>query len=210
MKALTITRMIGAIVLSVSLTACGKTIDWKQEVKLHDGRVIVVDRQSKISGTVFPENVTLEFEQTLTFRHPDSGERIEWKLPQGLQPVSFDFDRGTPYYVLHAHTVADYNNWGCPNPPYLVYRYQQGNWNPVAFGELPPHFGKRNVLSMSKYIKNMKDGRTVSPSEVEAVIDSFDPEIRTVNRKKVNPIAEGCRQSVLHQLGRQSEIDTRR
>lgn len=205
-----IERIVWLITVSLSLTACGKTIDWKQEVKLHDGRVIVVDRLSKISGTVFPENVTLEFEQTLTFRHPDSGERIEWKLPQGLQPISFDFDRGTPYYVLRAHTVADYNNWGCPNPPYLVYRFQHGNWSAVAFGELPPHFGKRNVLSMSKYIKNMKDGRTVSPREVEAVIDSFDPEIRTVSRERVSPIAKGCEESTLIRQGRQSEIDNRR
>lgn len=198
------------IAVSLSLTACGKTIEWKQEVKLHDGRVIVMDRVSKISGTIFPENVTLEFEQTLSIRHPDSGVRIEWKLPQGLHPLSFDFYQGIPYYVLRANTVADYNTWGCPNPPYLVYSYQHGNWNAVAFAKLPPHFGKRNVLSMSKYIENMKNGRAVSLKEVEAVIDSLDPEIRTISREKANPIVEGCRQSVLYQQGRQSEIDTRR
>lgn len=63
---------------------------------------------------------------------------------------------------------------------------------------------------MSKYIMGMKDGSTVSPREVEAVIDGFDLEIRAVSRDRVNPIAHGCRQDVLHQQGRQSEIDTRR
>lgn len=92
----TMAKLIWPIAVLSVLSACGKTIEWKQEVKLHDGRVIVMERMSKLSGTVFPENVVLEYEQTLIFRHPDSGTRIEWKIPEGLQPVSFDFDRGIP------------------------------------------------------------------------------------------------------------------
>lgn len=38
------------------------------------------------------------------------------------------FDPGTPNFVLTGNTISDYNTWGCPNPPYLVYRYEQGKW----------------------------------------------------------------------------------
>ena len=198
------------IVASLSLTACGKTIDWKQEVKLHDGRMIVVERQSKLGPTRFPENVALEDAQTLKFAHPATGERIEWVIPKGLQPVALDFDQGIPYYVLKAYTVADYNNWGCPNPPYLIFRYHTDKWQQVSFAELPAHFARRNVVPMSKYIKGIENNRIVTPAEVDAVNSEFRPDDRTIGREKVNPIARGCFESVLHKQGRQSEIDTRR
>lgn len=198
------------IVASLSLTACGKTIEWKQEVKLHDGRVIVIDRTSKLGGTRFPENVALEDMQTLSFHHPDSGDRIEWEIPKGLQPVALDLDRGLPYYVLRAYTVSDYNKWGCPNPPYFVYRYQQETWSLVPFTELPRQFAVPNLLAMSKLVNDIKSGRVVSVSEVEAGINRHAAEYRIISREKVNPIAHGCHESVLHRQGRQSEIDNRR
>ncbi|MDP2823563.1 MAG: hypothetical protein Q8O52_12920 [Sulfuritalea sp.] len=78
-----IDRIIWPIAVLLSLTACGKTIDWKQEVKLHDGKVIVVDRQSKQESMSIPTKGILEPWQQIAFTHPASGERIVWDLPKG-------------------------------------------------------------------------------------------------------------------------------
>jgi len=212
MKALIVN--IGAIVLSVSLTACGKAIDWTEETPLHDGRVLWVERHSEL-GPSFPGNSGMEIGQSLAFKHPNTGERIAWTIPDGLNPVMIDFDQRIPYYVFAGHTVSDYNKWGCPNPPYLVYRYQHGKWSSVPFESLPASFVSRNLIPMSKDVRGLKDGGRVYANEMEnlwARVEYPKPkqEARRISREKVNPIAHGCHESVLHKLGRQSEIDNRR
>jgi hypothetical protein len=202
--------MIG-VIAGFSLTACGRKLDWTQDAPLHDARTLVVERRSEF-GSSFPGNSGLEIGQTLTFRHPDTGERITWRIPEGLQPVMIDFDRGVPYYVLTEYTVADYNQWGCPNPPYLVYRYEQGKWMRIAFEALPEPFLNRNLLEMSKEIRGLKDGGHVSAYGLENHWNGYPKtmNIRQISRKKINPIVKGCWESTLHKQGRQSEIDNRR
>jgi hypothetical protein len=143
-------RVAALLLACLSLTACGKTIEWKQEVPLHDGRLIVIDRVSQ-QGPFNPFlNMRMEVRQELAFTHPDTGERIRWMIPEGLLPYMLDFDDGVPYYVLNAHTVADYNRWGCPNPPWIVYRYERGQWMRVPFEQLPVKFEKVNLMNMAK------------------------------------------------------------
>jgi len=152
----------------------------------------------------------MEVGQTLTFLHPDTGERITWRIPDGLLPVMIDFDQGVPYYILRENTVSDYNKWGCPNPPYLVYRYQQSNWDRLAFDALPATFVNRNLIPMSKVVQGVSNGQVVSANEMESYwFRSEHPkpkqEARKISREKVNPIAEGCYPDVLNAQGRQAE-----
>jgi hypothetical protein len=127
------------------MIACGKIIRWKQEVLLHDGRVMVGDRVSK-QGRIFPANIIMEKEQELSFTHPDTRERIRWDIPAGLLPYILDFENKIPYYVLKAYTVAGYNTWGCPNPLYIACRYTGGQWSQVPIEKLPHRFEKCNLM----------------------------------------------------------------
>jgi hypothetical protein len=208
-------RPLVVLILSAfSLSGCGQTIDWTQEAPLHDGRILVVERRSE-RGPPFPGSTGLEVGQTLAFVHPDTNERIKWRIPDGLQPVMIDFDRGVPHYVLKEYTVSDYNKWGCPNPPYLVFRYQKGEWTRVAFEGLPASFLNRNLMTMSKDAQGLKDGGRVSADQVESfwyAVERPKPrhEARRLSREKISPIGKGCFESVLIKQGRQSEIDNRR
>lgn len=198
-----------------AINACGesgRTLDWKQEVQLHDGRVIVVERISKQTGNIFPENVVMESEQTLSFTHPDTQEKIRWTLPQGLLPAALDFDQKTPYFILRAYTVSDYNKWECPNPPWLVYRYERNAWSRVQFEELPLSITHRNLLPMFKVGPLKESGGMVTVRQLEEYWKSYPKpeEARAISREKVNPIGKGCDEDVLVRLGRQSEIDKRR
>jgi hypothetical protein len=184
-----------------------KTVEWKQEVPLNDGRVVVLERISKQTGTLFPENVSMEYEQTLTFVHPDTQERIRWTLPKGLQPAALYFEEKTPYYLLKAYTVADFNTWGCPNPPWLVYRYEKGEWNRVPFEQLPAKIAMRNLIAMEKTAYKFTDDRYVTADELKRFWESeYDlKRLKIISREKVNPIAKGCHESVLVKLGREAE-----
>jgi hypothetical protein len=201
--------MIGLLLTSFSLTACGggRTIEWKQEVRLHDGRVIVIDRVSKQTGKIFPENTIIEYEKTLTFTHPDTGERIRWTLPKGTGAWMLDFDGEIPYYVLLTSSVADYNDWGCPNPPPIVFRYEQRQWSRIPIEQLPTRFVKPNLLLAAKTDQRSSNDRYVTVEEIDAYFKRQDLPYRIISREKVSPIAKGCHPDVLVKQGRQMEIN---
>lgn len=185
----------------------GKDMDWKQEAPLHDGRVIVIDRLSK-QGPQDPFlNMRMEIGQELTFTHPDTGERIRWPIPQGLQPYMLDFDGGVPYYVLTAYTIGNYNKWACPNPPYLIYRYERGQWGRIPFEQLPSQFRKPNLMDMAKSYEQYIVNSFVSTARLEAYFESHDAPYRVIGRDKVNPIGEGCAAANLFAMDRELEMD---
>ena len=201
------------ILLPLTFTACGKekTLDWHQEALLHDGRTLWVERHSE-RGSPFPGNSGLETGQTLAFSHPNTGERIEWRIPEGLQPVMLDFEQGVPYYVLDTYVSSDYSKWGCPNPPYLVYRYQQGKWKRVAFELLPAQFVILNLMRMSKDARGLVDGGRISVDQMEAYFKDGEQgtkKFRRILREKIAPatLAYDCGLAVIFAMGRESEID---
>lgn len=198
--------------LGIALTGCdtGRTLEWKQEAPLADGRVIVVDRYSEQGPHSNKHNMRMEIGQELAFTHPDTGERIRWRVMNGLQPHMLDFDSGTPYYIFRAYTVLDYNNWDCPNPPYLVYRYEKGGWNRTPFEKLPTQFAKPNLMAMAKSFEKYISSGLVSVSALERYFNEHDPPYRVIGRERISPIGYGCREGTLIRLNRQSEIDNRR
>ncbi len=192
------------------LTACGKGAEhlaWKQEVLLHDGRTITLERLSFIGAEALLMNrLRMEFEQTLAFTHPDTGQRIEWKIPKGLLPFMLDFEAGAPYYVFYAHTVGDYNNWECPNPPYMVFKHAGGQWQRVPFEDLPVRFANRNLMDMAKDHQQYMSNGLVTANMLNRYVLAKDIGRRTINREKINANVKGCFPSVLMKLGRANEI----
>ena len=205
------------LLLISSLTACGsgekETLHWKQQVQLQDGRVIVMERSSQSTGPLFPENKRgLEINQVVAFTNPDTQEQITWPIPKGLKPYTLDFDKKIPYLVLNAYTVADYNTWNCPNPPFLVYRYENKQWLSLPFEQLPARFIKRNLMDMSKSIKHVSSDNLITVDEQQKWIGYGrakweQAEFSTISRKKIHPIAEGCHIGALLEQGRNSEIN---
>lgn len=196
-----------------ALNACGeggKTLDWKQEVRLQDGRTIIVERKSKQTGKIFPENTVIEYEKALSFFHPDTNERIQWTLPKGTGAWMLDFDNGYPYLVLRTSSVADYNKWECPNPPWLAFRYESGQWQRIGQERLPARFVKPNLLHGARTDERATADGLYTVKEMEAYMLKIDPPRRVISREKISPIGKGCDEDVLVRLGRQAEIDKRR
>jgi len=200
-------RLLSILLLCIPLVACGKTVHWKQEVLLQDGRVIVVERTSEQTGNIFPENISMEKSQHIEFLNPENNEKVIWDIPKGLKPFSLDFEGTLPYLVLNAYTVADYNNWNCPNPPYLVYRYQNGSWSSIPFEQLPEKIIKRNLVDMSKSYQRFSDNNFMSLDGHAKFLKDLPKNSRGISREKISAMAEGCDPDTLTKLGRQSEIN---
>jgi hypothetical protein len=145
--------IIGMIALLVfiamvvtSISACGflASASWKEEVKLSDGRVIVVKRRiiREGGGGEWAMNPTLSKpkEYRISFAHPDSsGKMIEWhstKIDEGRYPeipLILDVEAGQPIVFSIIHI-----NIGCEI--YSKYIYRNGAWVEEA---LPEQFEMR-------------------------------------------------------------------
>ena len=103
-------RATFTLMLGVSLSACasliGNTMSWKEEIKLHDGQIVVVERLFHLGGypTLDSHNRSL-LDETITFTLPESNKKITWKTeyrnevpePNSLGPLLLDVLDGVPY-----------------------------------------------------------------------------------------------------------------
>jgi hypothetical protein len=207
----------------------GKTIHWKQEAPLHDGRMLIVERVSELGpSALFLQSMRMEIKQTLSFKHPDTGEKISWTIPDGLQPAMIDFEQGVPWFLMITAMSSDYSKWGCPNPPYLAYRYQNGKWKHVAFEEFPASLEWLNLFTSSSDPMNkgglLPEGSYVQRDQLEQFWGRVDlhrgglgspkpgEEARRFSRDKLSPEAfsEECDLNVVMALGRVAEMSEER
>lgn len=139
---------IGLILaLGVSMNACGFGSEkWKEEVRLSDGRIIVVEREllSERGGDewVFNRSGTKPKEYLIRFAHPDgSGKTVEWRsIKKDFQTwpevaLILDVEAGQPIVFSLVAISA-----GCEI--YSKYIYKNGIWAEEA---LPENFEQRTT-----------------------------------------------------------------
>ena len=85
------------------------TYHWKEEVLLHDGRVMVIERSVKTGYA--PREIGQppgESDYTLTFDAPE-GKSITWDGGRNrFIPMILDFEQGVPYVVATGATSLVY------------------------------------------------------------------------------------------------------
>ncbi|MCX5849717.1 MAG: hypothetical protein NTW65_09730 [Deltaproteobacteria bacterium] len=153
-----ITLFIFIAMLLTSITACGflASASWKEEVKLSDGRVIVVKRRiiREGGGGELAMNPTLSKpkEYRIRFANPDgSGKIIEWrstkKSPRTYPeiPLILDIESGRP--IIFSIVAI---NVGCEI--YTKYVFHNGAWGEE---KLPAQFEKRTTNLFIKLGVNM-------------------------------------------------------
>jgi hypothetical protein len=131
------------------LSSClGKsTYRWKEEVQLHDSRVIVIERSVR-TGEVPVEigQPPAESDYTLTFKTSD-GKSVTWEAGRSFRPMILDFLGEIPYVVATGITLADYQANSCPKPPYFIFKFEAGSWVRIAYEQLPSSVRRANLYS---------------------------------------------------------------
>lgn len=166
--------LLVALLATFALSACfGRaTYHWQEEVLLHDGRVIVIERSVR-TGEV-PVEVGQppgESDYTLTFK-TDDGKTVTWESGKSFWPMILDFFNGTPYIVAGGATGPDYVKHGCPRPPYFLFRYNAGNWTRIDYEQLPKEIRKANLLSSATQGRQRRPGVERGKTTVEDVKQS--------------------------------------
>ena len=132
---------------------------WKEEVLLHDGQKIIVERSQSYGGWSEPGQSGPIKEHTIRFALPGSNKTITWISEYGEDLGRANFNllavhvlNGIPYVVASPNLCLSYNKWGRPNPPYVFFKHDGIAWQRIALEAFPAEFKTINVvLSIQKF-----------------------------------------------------------
>ncbi len=141
------------------MSACAtSTFTWKEEVLLHDGRKIIVERTDTYDPRMHHEigqGAPLAEHQT-TFVIPGTNQTVVWKSdnrslsePENLNLLALDFFTTVPYVAATIGGSNAYIRWGSPNPPYVFFKYVNG-WRRISIQEFPEKFKINLIVSARK------------------------------------------------------------
>lgn len=144
--------------LFVLVSACSSTrgiwgtVNWKEEVLLHDGQRIIVQRShSRDSGGLREIGQgPPQSEESITFSL--NGKSLYWRADFGrgyednLRPLVLDIVDGTPYLLTYPTRCHALNKWGRPNPPYVVFRHDGEQWQRIPLETVPLEIKKANLV----------------------------------------------------------------
>lgn len=139
------------------MSACADGTSWKEEVLLHDGKKLIVERSVVRKGRSEPFQRPPIGEESLNFEHPVTHERIRWKDKYGddvgmsnFGLMMLEIDQTAAYIVAEPRGCLSYNKWGRPNPPYVVFKSRGGDeWKRIPLQELPAQFKTPNLVMAS-------------------------------------------------------------
>jgi hypothetical protein len=183
---------------------------WKEEVLLHDGSKIIVERTVERGGRHEVGQKPPYKEQRLRLTMPRTTQTVTWEdhysddLGQAnFLPMAVDISGGAPYLVVYPMGCLSYNKWGRPNPPYVVFHYRDKEWTRIQLHELPSEITTPNVIfSMPDSEVERLGTRFVSAEAIRNIIARYpQPEFKTILREMVKPGSLGstnCEERVLY------------
>lgn len=173
---------------------------WKEEVQLHDGSKIIVERSVERGGRHEIGQKPSYKEQSLSFTLPATGQRVTWEDnyskdvgSANFLPMLIDIFKDTIYLVASPMGCLSYNKWGRPNPPYVVFKYQNKEWKRISLQELPAEIKTLNLIFSSPDIEVEKSGKHFMSAEmIKAITSGYkQPEYQTILREPVKAGAVG-------------------
>lgn len=167
---------------------------WKEEVLLHDGSKIIVERTVERGGRHEVGQKPSYKEQRLRFTMPRTTQTVTWEdhysadLGQAnFLPMALDIAEGIPYLVVYPMGCLSYNKWGRPNPPYVVFKYREEEWARIPLEELPAEIISPNVLFSQPDVEVERLGmRLVSAEVIKNIVARYpQPEFKMILREPV-------------------------
>jgi hypothetical protein len=208
-----ITLFVFSIMLMTSINACGflgigNTASWKEEVLLHDGSKIIVKRWQKREGRHEIGQTPPIGEQSIKFTLPGTNKVITWKDEYSKEIGRSNFEllalhilNATPYIITTPRLCLSYNKWGRPNPPYVIFKYENNVWKRIELPELPAEFKNINLVINSKSHEEELVSQSLASAEMVKKLNSSltQPELKTIIRTPMEGV--GCERMVRIQGG---------
>lgn len=192
------------LTLGMSMTACASLFggeSWKEEVLLHDGSKIIVERSQTRGGRHEIGQGAPIKEYNISLTLPNSGKTITWTSEYSedvgranLHPLALHVLNGTPYIVAEPNLCLSYNKWGRPNPPYVIFKYDGKEWQRIAMQELPTVFKDTNLVNNTKdHAEQLMDSSVVTAEAIRQFNSSLtQPEYKTIFHEPIQSAGAGC------------------
>lgn len=139
------------IVAMIALTSYWLFADpelrWQEEVRLHDGRVIVVDRWEKrqASGELGHRGAPLWSE--VKAKNPNTGTEVTWYEDHGSAPYVMDFVGDSAYVAAWVSFYEPCQKYGFPQRDFVFFKYD-GTWKQISFEEFPRGFDTNLLVNV--------------------------------------------------------------
>lgn len=159
-----LSSVISILILGANMSACAtSTFSWKEEVLLHDGKKIIVERSDTYDSSMRHEigqGAPLAEHKT-TFKIPGTNQTVVWRSdnrslvdPDDFHLLALDFLDGVPYVATITFGQAAFTKWGRPNPPYVFFKYYGKAWNRISLEEFPEKFKINITLPLDEADKD--------------------------------------------------------
>lgn len=203
---------ISLMILGGGMNACamGDKTSWKEEVLLHDGKKIIVERSQTYGGRHEVGQSAPIREHTISFRLPNSNKTLTFKSEYSedvgranLNLLALHIRNGTPYIVAEPNLCLAYNKWGRPNPPYVLFKHYGKTWHRISMTALPAEFKSINLIVNNGREEDIDRAAIglgyISGEGVMKINSSLEqPEYKTILREPYSKAAAGCVEMVYY------------
>ncbi len=194
------------MMMGVSMSACSSSESWKEEVQLHDGSVIVVERHFNLAAPSIDVG-RQELDETVIFTIPESKKEITWKSdfnkipddPHGLLSILLlDIVKGIPYIATSPAGCIGFNRWNRPNPPYVFFKFDGNEWKRIPLEEFPADLNNANVILSRPPTELLKSFYTVAQVNAQNMEGVREEGSRTIIRKPFAILENRCPELVYY------------
>ena len=146
---MTIVLMIANVIFFASCSSGHTILEWREEVRLEDGRVVVIDQKRNCepgyTGHGGQQDDCLSRESWVTLNMPEFGASpILWH--EHLAPLVVNVHAGKLYIVGRPPTDREKQLYGNPRPSYIGFVWENGEWTRISFDRIPTEIYETNVL----------------------------------------------------------------
>lgn len=136
---------------------------WREEVLLQDGKPLIVTRSQSYGGRHEIGQSVPAKEHTIRFSLPNTTGEFVWTSDYGenlgrtnFNLLALHIKQGTPYLIVEPNLCLSYNQWGRPNPPYLVFMGGATGWTRLSISALPAEFNSINLIVNNSRIEEIQ------------------------------------------------------
>lgn len=182
---------------------------WKEEVLLHDGKKLIVERSQTYGGYSTVESRERDLlNEEWVFRMPGSDRKVVWKSdfrrpPEGdsLMLLQLNFLNGVPYVATSPAGCLSYNHWKRPNPPYVFFKYDGKAWQQIPLSAFPVVLKESNV-AVGRPDPDHREG-LLSIDTIKEENRLLEPYLREILREplKVGAVGVSCEELVYYKGG---------
>jgi hypothetical protein len=190
MKPIPFVVILSAICVCTDACAFFGSARWEEEVRIGDGSKLIVERSQTRGGRhEIGQEVPVE-KHVVSFSIPGSAKVITWASEFGrengksnLLPLALYVIGGVPYIVTTTAGCHAYNQWGRPNPPYVVLTFGGNVWRRIQSAELPTAITEANLvigaLTKATEVRLTKYSGPVPASEIKRInSEATNPDVR--------------------------------